>query len=280
MKLKFNLLLVFALLVMVSCDNDDSPKSPAEVVQGNYEGISVAKHKYSETPQTTKNEKIILTANADGTSKIAFTSSVWGTFTIDAAEVSFKADVYTLKGNGKVRMGMQGQAEKEYDCTLDGNLNVDKTHVDLVFTVPSVMGGLTVTFSLAPATLEEVVIGVHKGVLNLSVNGNAQNPIKDHEVAIKAQDNDKLEVTLVGFAGLQNMGLKDIVIRDVDVEVSAKDTYTLSGIINTKSDAFVIKGKLVGTINTKESELQFTIQPEPMPFPIIAVFKGTKQKSK
>lgn len=278
MKFKFNLLALIALLIIVSCNNDDSPKSPAEAVQGNYEGISVAEHKYSDKPQTTKSEKIILTANTDGTSKIVFTSSVWGAFTVDAAEVSFKSDVYSLKGNGKVLMEMQGQSVKEYDCALTGTLNNNKTEVDLVFTVPSVMGGLTVTFSLVSATLADVVVGVHKGELSLSINGNAQNPVKDHKVTIKAQDKDKLEVTLAGFAGLKNMVLEDIVIRDVDVVVSAKDTYSLSGIINTQSDKFVIKGKLEGTINTKESNLQFTIQPELMPFPIITVFKGTRQK--
>ena len=57
MKFKFNLLALIALLIIVSCNNDDSPKSPAEAVQGNYEGISVAEHKYSDKPQTTKREK-------------------------------------------------------------------------------------------------------------------------------------------------------------------------------------------------------------------------------
>lgn len=278
MKLKFNLLALLALVIIASCDNDDSPKRPAEVIQGNYEGVSIAEHKYSENAQTTKGEKLILTANTDGTNKIVLTSSIWGTFTIPTAEISLKANTYSLKGSGKVVMGMKGQPEKEYDCIVDGTVSSDKTAIELIFTVPTVMGGLKVTFELNPLTLDEVVIGIHKGGTNITVNNNAQNPIKDHMVTIKSQENKKLEVTLAGFAGLKNMELEDIVIRDVEVVLSTKNTYSLSGVIDTMSGIYKIKGKVDGTITPEETKLNFSIIPGLMPFPIIAVFKGVKQK--
>jgi hypothetical protein len=39
-------------------------------------------------------------------------------------------------------MGMSGNV-KSYDCTLSGSVDISKSDYDFLFTVPGVMGGLT-----------------------------------------------------------------------------------------------------------------------------------------
>ena len=56
---------------------------------------------------------------------------------------------YTLSGSGKVEMGMGGSTQ-QYDFTLTGTCNAAKDAYSFAFSLPAVMGGLTIT--LLPGT--------------------------------------------------------------------------------------------------------------------------------
>lgn len=277
MKLKFNFLAIFALLFIVSCssDDDDPVVNISEAIQGSYNGYTVAEFKYTEVPMTTADETVVLTANADGTCNVSFTSSQWGTFTVSNSKVTLKDDTYTIMGSGKTVMGMSEEAKKEYACDFEGSVSKDKKTVSFLFDVPSVMGGLKITFKLGDAPVADVIAGTYKGELSLSVGTTNLDPVKDSKVTIKSQENGKAEVTLAGFDGMPGMSLEDIVIADVAV-VSEKGVYTLSGTINAKSGTINITGKIDGNIAKDEANITFEIKPGAMPFPITAVFKGKK----
>ena len=161
MKLKFNVFAILALFFMVSCssDNEDPIVNLAENVQGNYKGYTLADFKYTEIPMTTPDESVILTANADGTSSVSYASNKWGTFTISDAVVAVNGDIYSIQGKAKTVMGMSEESKKEYDCEVKGTISKDKKTVSFLFKVPSVMGGVTITFNLGEVPMADVIAG-------------------------------------------------------------------------------------------------------------------------
>lgn len=278
MKSRFNLFAILALLFMVSCssDNDNPSTTLAESIQGTYKGYTVAEFKYAEIPMITPDESVVLTVDADGTSSISFASSKWGTFSMVDVQVSVKEDIYSIKGQGKTVMGMSEESKKEYECELEGTMSKDKKTVNFVFTVPSVMGGLKVTFNLGDAPAGDVIAGTYKGELTLSVGEISLDPVKDSQVKINSQANGKAELTLAGFSGMGTMKMEDITITDVEVKSSENNSYTLSGAINAKSGTINVIGKLEGSIIKDEANITFTMKPGAMPMDITAVFKGKK----
>jgi hypothetical protein len=92
-----------------------------------------------------ENQTITLTANADGTYAVAYTSDTWGTFNINPVVVTYAEGKYLLAGEGATQMGMNGNV-KEYACTLTGEVDAEKTAPSFLFSVPSVMGGMTIQF--------------------------------------------------------------------------------------------------------------------------------------
>ena len=104
----------------------------------------------------TDGESVTLTANGDGTVKVVFESSAWGSFQVAAATAERKDGMYTFSGSGKVAMGMGGGPATDYDFTVNGSTDAAKDSYSIVFNVPAVMGGLTITLlpGTAPATEE------------------------------------------------------------------------------------------------------------------------------
>ena len=84
--------------------------------------------------------------------KITYTSHTGVKFTINDATVTLNGDIYTIEGNGSCVMGMSEESKKEYPCTLKANIDSAKNSPKFVFSVPSVMGGLTITWSPASAS--------------------------------------------------------------------------------------------------------------------------------
>ena len=109
---------------------------------------------YFEGMQAT-DQTLSLTANADDTFTLAYTSDSWGEFSFESLSVTSANGIYTLSGEGVTMMGMNGNI-REYPCTVTGRIDANKENVSFTFTVPGVMGGLTITFTQgeAPAANE------------------------------------------------------------------------------------------------------------------------------
>lgn len=124
--------------------------APADLLlAGTYEGYTDADCAMFQN-RYTDDESVTLTANGDGTLKVVFESATWGNFQVAAATAAKKEGAYTFSGSGKVAMGMGGGPAKDYDFTVSGSTNAAKDDYSIVFKVPAVMGGLTVT--LLPGT--------------------------------------------------------------------------------------------------------------------------------
>lgn len=126
----------------------------AQLLAGSYSGWTSASFAYSPNPMTANGEKVAVTANEDGTVNVVLTSTQWGTATITNATVEKTAGGFSISGQGKATMGMNGNSS-EYDCTLTGTVSTDKDTYSLLFNVPAVMGGLKITFAQGEAPSAE-----------------------------------------------------------------------------------------------------------------------------
>lgn len=245
MKFKFNLFTIFTLLFIVSCSSDnDSDTNTAEAVQGNHKGYTVADFQYTEIPMITPNENIVITANADGTCNVSFTSEQWGVFTISKAQVVAKGDKYTISGSGKTVMGMSEKSKKEYDCDIEGVVSKDKKNITFVFDVPKVMGGLKITFNIGDAPAGSVIAGTYKGYTEASfkyINTPMVTP-------------DETVVVITNEDGTSNISF-----------TSAKwGTFTISNAqITSKDKVYTVKGggkTIMGMSEDSKKEYNCTVE--------------------
>lgn len=152
---KFSIIMMLiAAFCFTACNNDDEPEDLTANIAGAYSGYVEASSGYFNGMYE-DNQTVTLTRNADGTFNIAYESESFGSFTIKNASASVSGSKVTLTGDGVTEMGMNGNV-KEYNCSFSGTVNTDKSNPDFTFSVPTVMGGLTLHFlpGSAPATAE------------------------------------------------------------------------------------------------------------------------------
>lgn len=148
MKIKNLLAVVWVACAFTACNDDKNEDIPMnEIVAGKYEGHTKAVFAYMPEGQYAANQTVMVTANEDGTCNVSYTSDSFGTFTIGNATVKTDNGKYVIDGEGVTLMGMAGREPTEYLCTLAGNIDAAKESPSFVFTIPAVMGGLTVTFA-------------------------------------------------------------------------------------------------------------------------------------
>ncbi|MCM1521027.1 MAG: calycin-like domain-containing protein [Muribaculaceae bacterium] len=118
---------------------------PADiVVAGTYSGWTKADCQYFKDMYA-EGQKLTVTADADGTFTVKYTSDTWGEFTVSGVTATLEGNNFNLSGNGTCTMGMNGNVNN-YACTFSGKVDVEKNNPAFQFDVPAVMGGLTILF--------------------------------------------------------------------------------------------------------------------------------------
>ncbi len=149
------MMLLVALCATSCSDDDDDVVNLSTLLAGSYSGYTSAAFVYSSTPIVTNGESVTMTANNDGTVNVSYTSGTWGTTTISGATVTASTSGYTLSGSGTAAMTSHSTGTTaSYECNVEGTISADKEDAELVFTLPSVMGGTTITFSTGDAPTE------------------------------------------------------------------------------------------------------------------------------
>lgn len=126
---------------------------PAEiVVPGTYNGYTEAQSTYF-SGMMAEDQTIVITKNSDDSYKVVYSSDTWGEFVIEKAIAKYESDKFNISGSGTTQMGMNGNV-KDYDCSLEGAIDPEKENPTFTFSVPTVMGGLTIVFHTGdmPAT--------------------------------------------------------------------------------------------------------------------------------
>ena len=147
MKIKILLAVLLVVCACTACSDDKNEDAPLnQAVAGKYEGYTKAVAQYFPNGQYANTQSVILTANDDETVKVSYTSDSFGEFIVNNATIEQKDGSYTMKGEGTTVIGM-GESKKEYAFTFEGNIDKAKETPVFVFTVPAVMGGMTITFA-------------------------------------------------------------------------------------------------------------------------------------
>ena len=133
-------LAAFGIVAAAACNKPETETDIAAEVAGTYTGTTSAFFQYSHDPMVTENETFSITAAGDKLVDVSYESATWGSFTFSGVAVS-GADPYTLKGEGKTK--------NEYTATIDGTIGKTAGTAEFLITVPAVMGGLTIEFTLA-----------------------------------------------------------------------------------------------------------------------------------
>lgn len=213
------------MLASACSDDDDNSINMAEEVAASYEGYTTAQFSYSPTPIITNGEKITITSNQDETINLVMTSEQWGTTTIPNTMVTTDTNgKYKLAGEGISLLGMHGGTPKEYACLLEGTISTDKTEAVLTFTLPAVMGGTTIVFSLGNAPANIYLSGSYAGYSS-AVFPYSANPMitSDEKITISANEDETIKIVFVS----SQWGTTTISNATIKTEIDG--SFTLSG---------------------------------------------------
>lgn len=159
MKIKSVLMMLSVASIMMACDKEDSGSKTVDFA-GSYKGYTLASCNHFQN-MISADETVVLTKNTDGTASVSFTSATWGTFTITDAQASISGNVCSLSGSGQTQMGMGGSTSA-YDCTFTAEIK-SQTDARMEFSIPAVMGGMTLTFQTGDAPADLLLAGTYEG---------------------------------------------------------------------------------------------------------------------
>jgi hypothetical protein len=159
MKIKSVLMMLSAAVFMMACDKDENGSKTVDFA-GSYNGYTLASCNYFQN-MISPDETVVITKNTDGTASVSFTSATWGTFTITDAQASISGNVCSLSGSGQTQMGMGGSTSA-YDCTFTAEIK-SQTDARMEFSIPAVMGGMTLTFQTGDAPADLLLAGTYEG---------------------------------------------------------------------------------------------------------------------
>lgn len=159
MKIKSVLMMLSAAVFMMACDKDENGSKTVDFA-GRYNGYTLASCNYFQN-MISADETVVITKNTDGSASVSFTSATWGEFTITDAQASISGNVCSLSGSGQTQMGMGGSTSA-YDCTFTAEIK-SQTDARMEFSIPAVMGGMTLTFQTGDAPADLLLAGTYEG---------------------------------------------------------------------------------------------------------------------
>ncbi len=148
MKIRLMLLLSVTALCFTACHKTPTVKD----IAGTYSGYTLASCAYFQD-KCTDGETVTVEANEDGSAKVTFKSATYGEFEIANAQMTDNDGVNMLSGNGTTQMGM-GDNVSSYECSFTASIR-SMDDAEMQFSVPAVMGGLTIVFKTGTAPASE-----------------------------------------------------------------------------------------------------------------------------
>lgn len=250
MKIKSVLMMLSAAVFMMACDKDENGSKTVDFA-GSYNGYTLASCNYFQN-MISADETVVITENTDGTATVSFTSATWGEFTITDAQASVSGDICSLSGSGQTQMGMGGSTSA-YDCTFTAEIK-SQTDARMEFSIPAVMGGMTLTFQTGDAPADLLLAGTYEGYTDADCS-YFQNRYTDGErVKLTANGDGSVKVVFesaswgtftVESATVTREGGEYLFTGSGSVAMGMGDStsnydFTLSGRTNAAKDDFSI----------------------------------------
>lgn len=128
--------------------------SAKRIVAGTYAGHTAASFQYRATPMYANDQRASVSLGDGDTLTVTLVSPTWGTFTARNATVTEANGTYTISGEGQARIPSHGGTPQNYQFTLSATTNAARTDYTFTWTVPAVMGGVTLVLrpGAAPET--------------------------------------------------------------------------------------------------------------------------------
>ncbi len=190
MKIKSVLMMLSAAVFMMACDKDENGSKTVDFA-GSYNGYTLASCNYFQN-MISADETVVLTKNTDGTASVSFTSATWGEFTITDAQASVSGDICSLSGSGQTQMGMGGSTSA-YDCTFTAEIK-SQTDARMEFSIPAVMGGMTLTFQTGDAPADLLLAGTYEGYTDADCAMFQNRYTDDENVKLTANGDGSVKV--------------------------------------------------------------------------------------
>ena len=190
MKIKSVLMMLSAAVFMMACDKDENGSKTVDFA-GSYNGYTLASCNYFQN-MISPDETVVITKNTDGSASVSFTSATWGTFTIIDAQASISGNVCSLSGSGQTQMGMGGSTSA-YDCTFTAEIK-SQTDARMEFSIPAVMGGMTLTFQTGDAPADLLLAGTYEGYTDADCSYFQDRYTDDENVKLTANGDGTLKV--------------------------------------------------------------------------------------
>ena len=250
MKIKSVLMMLSVASIMMACDKEDSGSKTVDFA-GSYKGYTLASCNYFQN-MISADETVVITKNTDGSASVSFTSATWGTFTITDAQASISGNVCSLSGSGQTQMGMGGSTSA-YDCTFTAEIR-SQDDARMEFSIPAVMGGMTLTFQTGDAPADLLLAGTYEGYTDADCS-YFQNRYTDGErVKLTANGDGSVKVVFesaswgtftVESATVTREGGEYLFTGSGSVAMGMGDStsnydFTLSGRTNAAKDDFSI----------------------------------------
>ena len=130
-----------------------------KLIAGTYNGWTNASSTYF-SDRTNDGDKVEITATENGTIKVVYTSTEWGTATFEGVTIVENDEDYELEeANGTIEMQSMGGGMNEYDAVLStASINKEGETFNFTFSVPAVMGGVSLVFQDGTAPEEPEAI--------------------------------------------------------------------------------------------------------------------------
>ena len=145
---------------------------------GTYSGYTEVEFAYTSNPYGYIDQSVLVGVNKSNTSlvDVFYSNDVWGDYEVTGASLTASSSgVYTISGSGTATMASHSGGTSDYDCTVSGS--VGESGQTLVFSMPSVMGGTTITFTQSSSNPAAYVIGT------VNTEDLEDNPIEGSTVA-------------------------------------------------------------------------------------------------
>ncbi len=138
------LLSAAAFVSMAACNKEESGETDPGSISGTYHGYSSASCAMFQNMIAT-DQSLTVTEGSEGTVSVSFISDSWGEFSFPSCTAGQENSVYRVSGSGSTEMGMGGNIS-EYEASLEAWISEGRDSFEFTFSIPAVMGGLTIRF--------------------------------------------------------------------------------------------------------------------------------------
>ncbi len=186
--------LIVMLFCLTACSDDDEDNNVAWAnIEGTYYGYTSSTFIYTSVPIIYEDETLTIKVNSDGSVDMELISTMWNT-KIEKAIVSSSGNDYTIQGSAVATLANHSDEVQDYQGQATATISKDKKDVSLTISLPSVMGGTTITFLNTTAPTSSLIQGSYSGTMNMKF-AYGELDYEDQTITVEANGDDMVNIS-------------------------------------------------------------------------------------